>query len=64
MFSLVTTLGASEAMKRELVPLAAAFAVAELFYKFHSFALECGAFLVTWIAFSALWSLVRRPASA
>lgn len=26
-----------------------AFAVAELFYKFHSFTLECGAFLLTWL---------------
>lgn len=29
--------------------LALAFLVAELFYKFHSFALECLAFLVTWL---------------
>ena len=26
-----------------------AFLVAEIFYKFHSFALECGAFLLTWL---------------
>lgn len=25
-----------------------AFLIAEVFYKLHSFALECGAFLVTW----------------
>jgi hypothetical protein len=31
-----------------LVPLAIAFAVAELFYKFHSFTLEAGAFVATW----------------
>lgn len=31
-----------------LPPLVVAFVVAELFYKFHSFTLECGAFLVTW----------------
>jgi hypothetical protein len=31
-----------------LPPLVVAFGVAELFYKFHSFTLECGAFLVTW----------------
>lgn len=29
--------------------LALAFLVAELFYKFHSFALECLAFLATWL---------------
>ncbi len=31
-----------------LPPLLVAFTIAELFYKFHSFTLECGAFLVTW----------------
>jgi hypothetical protein len=29
--------------------LALAFLIAELFYKFHSFALECLGFLVTWL---------------
>jgi len=31
-----------------LVTLAISFVVAEQFYKFHSFTLETGAFLVTW----------------
>ncbi|HEY3058859.1 MAG TPA: hypothetical protein VGL99_07805 [Chloroflexota bacterium] len=31
-----------------LPPLIVSFAVAEFFYKFHSFTFECGAFLVTW----------------
>ena len=30
------------------ITLAIAFSVAETFYKFHSFTLETGAFLVTW----------------
>ena len=29
--------------------LVLAFLIAEVFYKFHSFALECGAFLLTWL---------------
>jgi hypothetical protein len=33
--------------------------VAEFFYKFHSFTLECVAFLATWFALSYLLSLVR-----
>ena len=42
-----------------------AFVIAELFYKFHSFMLECGAFLVTWLVIDlvidrlARW--MRRP---
>ena len=29
--------------------LVLAFLIAEVFYRFHSFALECGAFLLTWL---------------
>lgn len=44
------------------------FVIAELFYKFHSFTLECLAFLATWFvidaaisAFRGLWSDRGRP---
>ncbi|MEP7301098.1 MAG: hypothetical protein ABI699_06175 [Caldimonas sp.] len=44
-----------------------AFLIAELFYKFHSFALECGAFLVTWlvidVVIDALARRLRAPAA-
>jgi len=44
-----------------------AFLVAELFFKFHSFALECGAFLVTWlvidVVIDALARHLRAPAA-
>ena len=36
-----------------LVTLAISFVIAEQFYKFHSFTLEAGTFLVTW------WALRR-----
>jgi hypothetical protein len=58
MFTLVRTLGILEALRREFVPLAVAFLIAEFFYKFHSFTLECGAFLLTWMALSYVQSLV------
>lgn len=36
----------------EQVPaLGLAFLIAELFFKFHSFTLECAAFLATWFVF-------------
>ena len=42
-----------------------AFIIAEFFYKFHSFALECGAFLVTWlvidVAIDRLTRWIRQP---
>jgi hypothetical protein len=36
------------------------FVIAELFYKFHSFTLECLAFLATWFAIDAGLSAIRR----
>jgi hypothetical protein len=35
--------------------------IAELFYKFHSFTLECAAFLGTWFLLDAAVQLVRGP---
>lgn len=58
MFSLVKELGLVAALRKEAVPLLIAFVIAEFFYKFKSFALECVAFLVTWFVFSYLLSLI------
>ena len=61
MFSLVKDLGVQVALKQEAVPFVIAFLVAEFFYKFHSFTLECLAFLVTWFLLSYVQSLLFRP---
>jgi hypothetical protein len=58
MYSLIQTLGVQAAMKRELAPFIIAFVVAELFFKFRSFALECIAFLIAWAILSYVQSLV------
>lgn len=58
MFTLIRTLGLEAALARELPPLVVAFTLAEIFYKFGSFALECVAFLATWFVLSALWSKI------
>lgn len=62
MFSLVRELGVRAALEREGVPFLAAFAIAELFYKFKSFGVECAAFLVTWCVLSYIqsWIFPRR----
>ena len=60
MFSLVKDLGVQVALKQEAVPFVIAFLVAEFFYKFHSFTLECLAFLATWFLLSYLQSLLFR----
>jgi hypothetical protein len=65
MYQLIHSLTASELFKRQAPPFLLAFVVAELFYKFHSFALECVAFLATWYVLDAIIHALfpRRTAS-
>jgi hypothetical protein len=58
MFTLIRELGLKQALQREFIPFSAAFLIAELAYKFKSFALECAAFLVTWYVLSLIQSAV------
>jgi len=48
MFRLLTSISTGELFKRQLPVFLIAFVISELFYKFHSFTLECAAFLATW----------------
>ena len=57
-FSLIKDLGLRVAAKQEAVPFLIAFGIAEFFFKFKSFALECVAFLAVWFVLSFLQSLV------
>jgi hypothetical protein len=52
MFSLVKELGVQIALKREAAAFILAFLIAEFFFKFKSFALECLAFLAVWFVLS------------
>src|SRR5262249_8852492 len=54
MYALVRRLDNRAVAVREAATFATALVIAELFYKFHSFSLECLAFLATWAALSAL----------
>ncbi len=54
MYKLIHSLTVSELFKRQVPVFAVAFMIAELFYKFHSFFLETGAFLITWYVLDAL----------
>ncbi len=53
MYQLVRTLTAGQLLARQAPTIAASVAIAEVFFKFHSFTLECGAFLATWFALDA-----------
>jgi hypothetical protein len=63
MFTLIRNAGLRKTLSAEATPLASALLIAEFFFKFHSFTLECVAFLATWFAVSYLFSLIKgfRP---
>lgn len=60
MFTLLRTLPVKRLLIEQLPALAAAWLIAELFYKFKSFSLECAAFLATWFVLDALLQLAKR----
>lgn len=60
MFSLFRSLSLRQGLTQQLPALAASLWIAELFYKFHSFLLECGAFLATWFVLDAVFQGVGR----
>jgi len=64
MYTLLRDLGLRKALLAEAPWLFLSMVIAEMFYKFHSFTLECGAFLATWFVVSYLSSLVRSVWSA
>ena len=61
MYSYVKSVGVPAFPVREAPAFTMSFLVAEAFYKFHSFTLECLAFLATWYSLSWLQSTVLGP---
>lgn len=60
MYTLLRTLSVRRLLAEQFPALAIAWLMAELFYKFHSFSLECAAFLLTWFVLDALIQGLRR----
>lgn len=58
MYTQIRSSGWIAYLKSEAVPLILSLAIAEFFYKFHSFLLECVAFLVTWYVMSAAYNII------
>ena len=54
MYTLIRLLPFKRLALEQMPALSAAWITAELFYKFHSFTIECGAFLATWFVLDAL----------
>lgn len=67
MYTLLHSLSLRVLLAKQLPSLAISVILAELFYKFHSFTLECTAFLATWYVLDAvitfLGNLWRTPAN-
>lgn len=63
MYQFLTSLSGQELAIRQVPAFTVSFIVAALFYRFHSFALECLAFLVTWFVVDAFIEVVRRVMS-
>ncbi|MBM3265341.1 MAG: hypothetical protein FJY97_18225 [candidate division Zixibacteria bacterium] len=60
MYTLLSLLPVKRIAYEQAPAIAVAWIVAEVFYKFHSFTLECAAFLATWFVFDALIQRVAR----
>ncbi len=58
MFRLISSVTLKQCFTEQLPALAGALCIAEVFYKFHSFLLECGAFLATWFVIDLLLQLI------
>ncbi|SDG75200.1 hypothetical protein SAMN05216603_103298 [Pseudomonas benzenivorans] len=54
MYTLMRAIPRRQLLLEQIPVLATSFVIAELFYKFGSFALECIAFLATWLVLDAL----------
>jgi hypothetical protein len=69
MFTLLKSLRSRQVYLSEPASFLVALVIAELFYKFHSFLLETGAFLATWLILGAIsrtvtdWLLPKAAAS-
>jgi hypothetical protein len=60
MFTLISRLPIRELLWRQAPTLLTALVIAEMFYKWHSFLLETGGFLLTWFALDALAGFIAK----
>jgi len=65
MYTLIRLIPVKRLLLEQAPALAVSFAIAEAFYKFHSFTLECLAFLATWyVADGLIQPIARRMSGA
>ena len=61
MYTLLRLVPVKQLAYEQVPALTFAWIIAELFFKFHSFTLECAAFLATWFMIDVLVQKVVRP---
>lgn len=64
MYQLLRSQPIKQVLVAQAIPFIVAFTIAELLYKFKSFALETVAFLVTWFVLDLVFTLVRKAIAA
>ncbi|MBF8302168.1 MAG: hypothetical protein HW396_449 [Candidatus Dadabacteria bacterium] len=60
MYTLVRSIGFKQVLLEQVPVLVTSLVIAEIFYKFHSFTLECLAFLGTWYVLDLSIQFARR----
>src|ERR1700722_19968489 len=60
MLRLIRSITVKQGVTEQLPALVGSVCIAEAFYKFHTFTLECGAFLATWFILDLLFQVVAR----
>ena len=60
MFELIRSVPLRQLLSRQAPALAGSLVIAELFYKFGSFTLECLGFLATWFVLDAIFAAIAR----
>jgi len=60
MFALIRSVPARQLLLEQVPTFAVSLLIAELFYKFHSFTLECMAFLATWYLLDAVINFLKN----
>ena len=60
MFELIRSTSLRQLLARQAPALAGSLVIAELFYKFGSFTLECLGFLATWFVLDAIFAAIAR----
>ena len=64
MYTLIRLIPVKRLLLEQAPALGVSFVIAEAFYKFHSFTLECLAFLATWCVVDALVQPIARRLSS